>query len=296
MDVKIIKFKTPDGTYLDGLLRYKKEKKEKVIIAIHGMASNCFKKREKTISKYASDIGIDTFVFNNRGSDIVRYLKKEKISSGSDNIGGSAYENVYESYYDIKGAILQMLELGYKEIYLCGHSLGSTKIVYTYNKLLSENDEIVKNIKAIILLSLVDIDKTFKFFAGEKYYYFIEHALQKQAQKQYLDMMPLSSFLHPMSVRTYLIYTQNNDKLNFARYSELDYDFNEINSIKIPLFMRWGNDNEYIEQNAEDLVEFMKKKIINENIDINFIDGADHCYRRKEDILAEEIVEFLKNV
>ena len=35
----------------------------------------------------------------------------------------SAYENVYESYYDIKSAILKMIEFGYEEIYL--HSAGS---------------------------------------------------------------------------------------------------------------------------------------------------------------------------
>ncbi len=296
MDVEIIKFKTIDGTHLDGFLKYNKTKSQKVIIAIHGMASNCFKKREKVISEYAIEKGIDTFVFNTRGSDIVRYLKKDKITPGTDNIGGSAYENVYEGYNDIKGAIIHMLELGYKEIFLCGHSLGSTKVVYTYNKLFEENDVILKNIKAVILLSLIDIDKVFKFFSGNRYQDYLNYALLKKSQKQELDMMPSAAFLHPMSVRTYLIYTQNNNELNFARYSDEDYDFKELNSIKVPLFMRWGNDNEYIEQEPKELVDFIKRKINNQFLDINIIDGADHCYREKEDILADQIIKFLDNV
>lgn len=296
MDVEIIKFKATDGTHLDGFLKYNKIKSRKVIIAIHGMASNCFKKREKVISEYAIEKGIDTFVFNTRGSDIVRYLKKDKIAPGTDNIGGSAYENIYEGYNDIKGAIIQMLELGYKEIFLCGHSLGSTKIVYTYNKLFEENDVILKNIKAVILLSLIDIDKAFKFFSGNRYQDYLNYALLKKSQKQELDMMPSGAFLHPMSVRTYLIYTQNNNELNFARYSDEDYNFKEVNSIKVPLFMRWGNDNEYIEQEPKELVNLIKRKINNQFLDINIIDEADHCYREKEDILADQIIKFLDNV
>lgn len=296
MNTKIIKFKTLDDTYLDGFLKCSKNKTKKVIIAIHGMASNCFKKREKLIAEYGLEKNIDSFVFNTRGSDIVRYLKKDKIKLGADNIGGSAYENVYESYYDIKSAILKMIEFGYEEIYLCGHSLGATKLVYTYTELLKENDEILKYIKALVLLSLVDIDKTFKFYAGSKYQDYLNYALLKAEQNQYLDMMPQSSFLFPMSVRSYLIYNQDNEKLNFARYSDENYDFKELNSIKIPLFMRWGTDNEYIQQKPNELVEFLKNKINNDNLDIDYIEEADHSYRGKENLLADQIIKFLENV
>ena len=53
-------------------------------------------------------------------------------------LGGTSFEDVLESYEDIVGAIVKLKELGYKNIYLQGHSLGSTKVVYTYNKLLEK--------------------------------------------------------------------------------------------------------------------------------------------------------------
>ena len=56
--------------------------------------------------------------------------KEEKL------LGGTSYEDVLEGYEDIVGAILKLKEIGYKEVYLQGHSLGCTKIVYTYNCLL----------------------------------------------------------------------------------------------------------------------------------------------------------------
>ena len=39
------------------------------------MTSNCFKKREKIIAENVENIGIDTICFNNRGSDIAKYIK-----------------------------------------------------------------------------------------------------------------------------------------------------------------------------------------------------------------------------
>ncbi len=59
--------------------------------------------------------------------------------------------------------------------------------------------------------------------------------------------------------------------------------------------MRWGNVNEMIEQNAKDLCKLLKNQVKNDNKNINFIDGANHGYTGKEEILAEEILKFISN-
>ena len=143
----IINFLATDNVELNGIL-YKSEnaKNKKVILAVHGMTSNCFKKRDEVIAKYANHEGIDYFCFNNRGSEITRYIVRK--SSDRKELGGTAYEDVLDGYYDICGATLKLAELGYTDIYLQGHSLGCTKIVYTYNKLKDENSDILEYIKA----------------------------------------------------------------------------------------------------------------------------------------------------
>ena len=62
------------------------------------------------------------------------------------------------------------------------------------------------------------------------------------------------------------------------------------------LFIRWANTNELIEKNAEDQVDFMNVKIKNKMKDINYIDGADHSFSNKEEILANEICKFLSKI
>jgi len=291
MNTEIISFRATDGVLNDGYII--KNNSKKIIISIHGMSSNCFKTRDKIISQKVIENGFDYMAFNNRGSELVKYIRINIDGKEIKALGGTTYEDPEESYYDIKGAMEKALEFGYEEIYLQGHSLGTTKIVYTYNRLKNENSELIKHIKGIILLSLVDIPRAIKIYLNENYENVIKLAEEKESKKEYLDLMPYKSFIHPICVKTFLRYTKYNEEINFAQYSNTVYKFEKLNNITVPLFMRWGNSNEMIEQSAKDLVEYLNKKITNKNKDINFVDGADHGYTGKEKILANEIINFL---
>lgn len=287
MSVKIVNFNAKDGIKLDGILNKCEKQTNKILIQIHGMTSNCFKKRDKTIAEEIEKIEIDTLCFNNRGSEIVRYIKGENVTL----IGGMAYEKVEDSYYDIVGAIEFVISLGYDEIYLQGHSLGSTKVVYTYNKLTEEESPLLEKIKGIMLLSLIDIKDAVSIGIKEEY---IRYAEQKKQEGKIMELMPFESFIHPISVKSFLYYTKNNQNIDFARYNDREYEFEKLNKIICPLFMRWGNVREMIKQNAKELVEFMNSKINNPKKDIGYIDGADHSYHGKEEQIAREIKDFLR--
>ena len=71
-------------------------------------------------------------------------------------------------------------------------------------------------------------------------------------------------------------------------------DFDILNKIEVPLFMRWGNINEFIRRDAKNQVDFMRRVIKKQDIDIDFIDGANHSYNDKEAELAKNIEHFLK--
>ena len=289
MSIEIVRFKAKDEIYLDGILNKCEEKTNKILIQIHGMTSNCFKKRDKVIAEKIKEIGIDTRVFSNRGSDVVRYIKNDNVTL----LGGTAYEKVEDCYFDIVGAIEFVKELGYNEIYLQGHSLGSTKVVYTYNKLKQEKSELLNNIKGVILLSLVDIAGLIKSETSDDY---IKLAEEKANKGELMELMPFKCFIHPISVKSFLQHTKHNASFDFARYGNKDDEFEVLNTIVCPIFMRWGNVNELIKQEARDLADFMNEKIKNSNKNIGYIDGADHSYHEKEEQLAKEIKDFLGDI
>lgn len=283
-------FNTEDEIELVGLLEKPAIPTKKIVISVHGMQSNCLKRREDILSKEIANAGIAYFAFNNRGAELMTYTRKttgQKVLNG-----GSVYEDVLDGYYDIKGAINKMLELGYTEIYLQGHSLGCTKIIYTYNKLKNENN--VENIKGIMLLSLVDIPDCQKYDLGSKYGEMMEYAENMEKEGKLNDLMPIESFDHPICVKSYLRYFKYNKDIDFARFWDKDYNFKELNNIQIPLFLRWGNVHDLIVQNLDELIKFLKTKIHNETLDIGYIEGADHGYTGKEKILAKEIISFIR--
>ena len=111
-----------------------------------------------------------------------------------------------------------------------------------------------------------------------------------------MDIMPFKCFIHPISVKSFLQYTKHNESFDFARYGNKDDEFEVLNRIECPIFMRWGNVNELIKQEASDLADFMNEKIKNLNKNIGYIDGADHSYHGKEKQLAKEIKDFLGEI
>ena len=292
--MELINFMATDGVNLEGIL-YKASSNisEKIILSVHGMTSNCFKKRDIEIAKKANEKGIDYFAFNNRGSEIVKYIEKETEGQPAKELAGTAYEDVPEGYEDIVGAIIKLKELGYKNIYLQGHSLGCTKIVYTYNELINNDEtEILENIKGVILLSLVDIPMALKVYLRDNFKQYLDYAEKLEHENKIYEMMPRESFIHPISVKSFLRYARDNKDIDFANYGK-DNELEKLNNIQVPLFMRWGNDNEMIIQQADELSTMVNNIITNENKNIDYIDGANHSYTGKEKELAEQIVEFV---
>ena len=292
--MQIINFLATDGIELTGILYNIPQKTQDVILSVHGMSSNCFKKREEVIAKKANENNIDYFCFNNRGSELAKYIRKNINGKREKLLGGTSYEDVLEGYEDIVGALLKLKELGYKNIYLQGHSLGCTKIVYTYNELKDEESfDILDNIKGVILLSLIDIPTATKVYLRDKLDTYINLAEEMKEKGKTLELMPKDAFIHPISAKTFLRYTKYNKEIDFASYGN-DNKLEKLNNIDVPLMLRWGNQNEMILQKADELVEIVSNVISNENKDINYIDGADHGYTDKREVLAEQILEFIK--
>lgn len=287
--------KATDGVDLKGIIYKTKNQTNKILISIHGMATNFIKERDEKIAENINELNIDLLAFNNRGHDLVNYIKKD--SKENTELSGTSYEEISECYEDIVGTINYAISQGYTEIYIMGHSLGCTKTIYTYNKLIEENKtEILSKIKGVILLSLVDIPLALQVYLKEDFPVMVTYAKNMKREGLENQLMPEESFIHPISVKTFLRYAIDNKDIDFARFSDTNYSYKEINNIKVPLFMRWGNNKELIIQKADELCENLKSKIKNSNLDIGYIDGANHSYQGKEEILANEIKKFLINI
>ena len=135
-----------------------------------------------------------------------------------------------------------------------------------------------------------------KYDLGDKYKEMFEYAENKEKEGKLDELMPKESFEHPISIKSYLRYFKYNSEIDFARFSDEEYDYKEINNIEIPLFLRWGNKYDLVIQNLDELIKMLKQKIQNKKLDIGYIDGADHGYTDREEILSKEIKQFIVNI
>lgn len=293
MRIEKVYFDAEDGIKLVGLLHTSEcQKEDEIILSVHGMGSNCLKKRDDIIANIATENNISYFTFNNRGYGLINSARTQ----GAKILQGTVFEDVLDSYNDIVGAIKILSEKGYKKIYLQGHSLGSTKVVYTYNKLIeNKENDILNSIRAVMLLSLVDLVDVMKvMIKSNPEVDIIKLAYEKEADRKFDYIMETKvAFLPYVSVKTFLRYYRDNQDINFSQYQNSDFEYEELNNIKVPIFMRWGNNKELISLPAEEIVSICNEKIKNDKKNINYIDGATHNYVGKEEILANDIIKFI---
>ena len=111
MKLKKIFFEAEDGIELCGLLHKPESKISKeIVIAVHGMQSNCLKKRDDIIAEKKKKKEISYFCFSNRGHDLVSSISKNINGKKSKVLLGTSLENIEDSYFDIKAAIETMLD------------------------------------------------------------------------------------------------------------------------------------------------------------------------------------------
>jgi len=114
MNIQKIYFETCDKVNLFGILHTPEKITDEIIISVHGMGSNCMKKRENIFAQNVTKSGKAYFSFNNRGAELMTRLSKDE----NILIAGTAFEEILDSHFDITAAINKMSELGYKKVHL----------------------------------------------------------------------------------------------------------------------------------------------------------------------------------
>ena len=79
MNMQTTFFKATDGVELKGIIYKSKNKTKKILISIHGMATNCIKQRDEKIAEKLNELDINFLAFNNRGHDLISYIKIKNI-------------------------------------------------------------------------------------------------------------------------------------------------------------------------------------------------------------------------
>ena len=285
MNQELIRPYSTDGIQLPGLLYTPDIPTNKIVIHIHGMSGNFYEDEfNDNLARVYTNNGYAFLPFNNRGMNYITEMHKENEFV----IKGSSYELFEDSVLDIEGIVNWVKERGYNHIVLEGHSYGCNKAIYYYTQ---KQDE---SIKMIVLLAPCDIPKEVENYTGKDYQTYISKAKELIENGKEEELIDFCVFINgKISAKTFYTDLLYNCTCDFFRYREREGKSPILNQIEIPVFIPFGDKDEYVlTQPIEDVIYYLQNNL--KNCEIKVIKDADHAYTGKYDELEKAIDTYLK--
>lgn len=293
MNQELIKMITTDNIELTGLLYTPIVKTNKIVVFVHGLGDDFYKKNFLDyLAKSFTNNGYAFFSFNNRGSGYITKLVKRENNEVSSVMGGCVFEIFEESQIDIQTVIEFVKKLGYCEITLQGHSFGCSKVINYYDKI--AEDKMIKN---IILLAPCDIVKSTQNILGDALYNgYLEKAKTMISNNKGNSLMSDSLNLkYNVTANTFCSVYANDCNNDIFRYREKEYKSKNLNNIDIPVLIQIGDkDNLALSEEKDTIINFFNTNV--KKLDIKFIEDSDHSYNNKEQVMSNNCINWLNKL
>lgn len=290
MKTSFIKTETTDGLSFTGLLTAPDMKTTKLILHVHGMSGDIYINSfyPAMHEKYPVN-GYAFLAAEHRGTHSVAQFNH---SSGEIINIGNSYEIFEDSVLDIQAWVNKAMELGYEEIWLQGHSLGPSKLVYYIHK---QNPQ---NIKGLILISPSDmlgwvlddsrIDLHNKLLA---------EAIQlvTQGKSRQLLSQELDGYL--LSAGTYLNFFGPSSSLAIFNYLKPEVGWNVVNSLNLPIiaFSGTADDGVPTSVGANNAMQMLEEQLLNSPRKQTVVyEGAEHDFAGYAEKLVEDVLKFIR--
>ena len=284
----LVEVATKDKLRLQGLYSSGKANKP-AVIHFHGFQGDFFTNpfiRPVAKKLHENGYGFLSIQTRGMGND---YLFN--TTDGTWKRYGSYFEVHEEARLDIDAWIEFLKEKGYKQIILQGHSLGTFKIVrYLFE---GTYPEIVNK---LILLAPFDNIYMAESYTKGKWKDYVKQAKQMVQEGKGEEIIPKHWWDITISINTYISWLDENDFTHMFNFYDKKYLYPVLNKLNIPVKVIVGSKDEYLHtsnpSNPREAIDIMKKNI--ENFSYKLIEDAKHSFTGYEDVLAREILEFIK--
>ncbi|MEM0201101.1 MAG: alpha/beta fold hydrolase [Candidatus Micrarchaeaceae archaeon] len=272
-----IKFTSSDSIKLDGILLG--NNKKTCVIYVHGMNGNFYK--SNIPFELSKQNKFSVFSINTRGHDLISTIRTK---TGKKSIlAGTGAEVFEDSIKDIKGSINAIKKLGFKNIFLAGHSTGCQKITYYLYKTID------KRIKGIILFAPADDYSIKKQELGKNFY-----AYQKTIKKLLkIEKLPLKEYNFFTPKRLKSAYTLNGNEAKIYNYNG---NLKEFSSIKIPIFVIFGSKEQYKDRDVSEYMNILKIKTKSKYFCYKIIKNANHSFYNYEKELTKNVKNYILKI
>lgn len=285
--MKIIRVNTPRGIELKGAMWGDSYAMDTVVVMMSGICSNVFQNDLLPVTGELLSSNNIAFIAGH-AMDAFSCIAYSDFSTGKQKYTGVVYDDFSFSYEDVEAYVKYAKDLGFKNIILAGHSLGSNRII---NYLGNTSDNFVDY---FIVSAPVDLAYWWKVMPNiDKC---LELAQEFVNEGRGKDILPyLFGGFSPMSAETVLSF-YNAFNLKNCPILSGDGETMSLASIKIPGSFVIGSKDS---MGGKDPKAFMEK--INsyckspEKNQVIVVPEASHIFYGKHDEYAETILDCLKS-
>jgi acetyl esterase/lipase len=279
--VSLVRLKTRDGVWLDGVVAEPKPRPRTALVLVHGLgsvfASAPALTRELSTRLNAAAIGY--FKFNTRGHDVV--------ARGGRQLAGAAYERFVDCVEDIRTVLAFARTCGYRRVVLAGHSTGANKVLYYASR---PRD---RRVAGIVLLGPVSDVAAEAARLGWRELRRRVAAVERIARRDPLGLVPRAWGY--WSARRYISLYRPGETEDVFPYYRPDARWTALRAVRLPIAAVLGSRDEFLDRPAGEVVAAFRRNAVRARAFTGaVIPGARHNFQRRERELADMIVRWIR--
>jgi pimeloyl-ACP methyl ester carboxylesterase len=290
MQGQIVTVTTDDSYILHGMVCVPSSTKpsDLWIIHVHGSYGNFYENFFLSpIADSYTKAGISFISINTRGRDYYADFKTKGIDKYSSKRIGGIREIFAECVHDIRAWIKYARQQGASRIVLQGHSLGAMKVAFHAWKE-------PENVDALILLSPPDNIGLQKSDAKDKYDEYLDMA-KKLILENPEELMPAGVYYDPITCASYCGLFANPENTGMFTYGDTKLmRRSALGHIDCPILTTFATQGEAVVHDLNICKKSLETAVKNPDLlDIEVIEGANHSYHFREEILASTLSRWI---
>lgn len=278
--VSLVRLKTRDGVWLDGLVAEPRRRRRTALVWVHGLGS-VFSSAQPLIREMSTRLnaaGIGYFKFNNRGHDVVARRGK--------HLTGAAFERFGQSVEDIRAMVAFARKRGYRRVILAGHSTGANKVLY-YGARARD-----RRISGLILLGPVSDVAAEAKRLGRRELRRRVAAAERIARRDPQALVPRAWGF--WSARRYLSLYRPGGHEDVFPYYRPGARWTALRSVRLPVAAFIGSRDEYLDRRPQDVIDALRRNASRApSFTGTVVAGARHGFQNRERELADLIVRWV---
>jgi alpha-beta hydrolase superfamily lysophospholipase len=284
---------TKDGLRHQGIFAAPAVPKKKAVLWLHGLSAAFYNDYElyEVIADALNDQGYGFAIFNNRGHDLIAGIRKYDGSPPNGYTyypGGAGSEVFEECIFDINAGVDFLVQKGFTEIILVGHSTGANKACYY------AATESHPSVSGVVLAGCMS-DRLGHPESSEQIQKHIDQMKQKISDGKG-DELLFGYHFFPITPKRYISLFNPGSSEDTFDYGDINPKMTAFSRIRIPLMVLLGGADEYADRPITQIKSVFDSHATSSRYHSVVIPDALHKFHGKEIDVATALVSWINGL